>query len=281
VTRKTFEDREDCIGTRIAELRKYHHWNQSDLAKQLHIARSQISRIENGETKNVNSDLLVALANLFHVSTDYLLGVTIVPAPKSYDISQLGLSEQAVANLLQKKADPEIVSRLLEHEKFSTLCLFINSYFRDSAALGIMARNDVIDMATGQMAAFLQYNPDQKGTVIPDINLLKTQRIAPSEADLERIRNLFMSILKDIKADMTADKPTSQTAVKEAMDAIYAKLHEKPMGDISADDVAAAVSSYLEMTGGITNQATLSMVQQTMKVILEQTDDSAKDVSSL
>ena len=35
-----------------------------------------------------------------------------------------------------------------------------------------------------------------------DVMLFRTQKFAPHEADFERIKNIFLSILKDIKKDM-------------------------------------------------------------------------------
>lgn len=49
---------------------------------------------------------------LFHVSTDYLLGLTKITVPKSYDISKLGLSEEVVKRLLLEKIDVDVLNRL-------------------------------------------------------------------------------------------------------------------------------------------------------------------------
>lgn len=50
--------------------------SRSELARRLHVTPSQISRIVNGETKTISSDILIALAEEFHVSADYILGLT-------------------------------------------------------------------------------------------------------------------------------------------------------------------------------------------------------------
>lgn len=50
--------------------------SRSELARRLHVTPSQISRIVSGETKTISSDILIALAEEFHVSTDYILGLT-------------------------------------------------------------------------------------------------------------------------------------------------------------------------------------------------------------
>ena len=42
-----------------------------------------------------------------------------------------------------------------------------------------------------------------------DVMLFKSQKFAPHEADFERIKNVFLSILKDIKKDMDEKEPTS------------------------------------------------------------------------
>ena len=88
------------VGERIADLRSVKGWNQKELAKRMELAPSQLSRIESGETKNISSDILVKLAKVFHVSTDYILGLTTISVPKSYDISELGLSEGAIKGLV-------------------------------------------------------------------------------------------------------------------------------------------------------------------------------------
>lgn len=49
---------------------------KSELARRLGISPSQISRIINEETKKISSEILVSLAKEFHVSTDYILGLT-------------------------------------------------------------------------------------------------------------------------------------------------------------------------------------------------------------
>ena len=50
--------------------------SRSELARRLHVTPSQISRIVSGETKTISSDILIALAEEFHVSADYILGLT-------------------------------------------------------------------------------------------------------------------------------------------------------------------------------------------------------------
>lgn len=62
-------------GERIQHLCDTHHLTRKKLALHLGVAPSQISRILNGDTKSINSDLLIKLAREFHVSTDYILGL--------------------------------------------------------------------------------------------------------------------------------------------------------------------------------------------------------------
>ena len=54
-----------------------------ELANKIFVAHSQISRLESGETTNIGSALLVSLAKVFHVSTDYLLCLTPISVPKA------------------------------------------------------------------------------------------------------------------------------------------------------------------------------------------------------
>ena len=62
-------------GARIQHLCDAHQLTRKELALRLGVAPSQISRILNGDTKSVSSDLLIKLAQEFHVSTDYILGL--------------------------------------------------------------------------------------------------------------------------------------------------------------------------------------------------------------
>lgn len=60
----------------IAELCVEVGISKSELARRLEITPSQITRILNGDTKTISSDILIKLTKLFGVSADYLLGIT-------------------------------------------------------------------------------------------------------------------------------------------------------------------------------------------------------------
>ncbi|MTI48253.1 MAG: helix-turn-helix transcriptional regulator [Firmicutes bacterium] len=63
------------IGKKIRTLRKNNNITQGDLADKLKVARSTIGMIETNQREPSN-DLLTRIADLFNVSTDYLLGRT-------------------------------------------------------------------------------------------------------------------------------------------------------------------------------------------------------------
>ena len=60
----------------IAELCVEACISKSELARRLEITPSQITRILNGDTKTISSDILIKLTKVFGVSADYLLGIT-------------------------------------------------------------------------------------------------------------------------------------------------------------------------------------------------------------
>lgn len=78
------------IGERIKELRQGRRLTQSILAQRLGLTKSVISGYENATTYP-SYDVLLSLADIFNVTTDYLLG-----KEKNPSISTRGLTESQV-----------------------------------------------------------------------------------------------------------------------------------------------------------------------------------------
>ena len=64
---------------RIRELREDHDLLQKDLANYLHCSQVAYSRYELG-TRDIPTEVLIALAKFYHTTTDYILGLTNNPS---------------------------------------------------------------------------------------------------------------------------------------------------------------------------------------------------------
>ena len=89
------------IADRIKSLREQQNRTQSDLAKQLGITRSSVNAWEMGISVP-STQYIVELAQIFSVSTDYLLGVNTTSS-----ISVAGLTDK----------DIELVNSIILHLK--------------------------------------------------------------------------------------------------------------------------------------------------------------------
>ena len=89
------------VAEKIKFLREQKGLTQSDLAKKLNITRSSVNAWEQG-ISIPSTQYIIELANLFSVSTDYLLGVE-----KTATIDVTGLSEK----------DLQIIYSLVAHLK--------------------------------------------------------------------------------------------------------------------------------------------------------------------
>jgi len=81
------------IGERISELRNRANLSQAELARKLSVTRSSVNAWESSLSAPT-AVYLIELAKLFHVSTDYLLGVD---EGRHIDLS--GLSEEEIGIL--------------------------------------------------------------------------------------------------------------------------------------------------------------------------------------
>ena len=68
-------DKQNIFGERIYQLRKANGLSQKELGEAVGLSHKAISTIESG-TRGTTVDKLVEIAFYFHVSTDYLLGIT-------------------------------------------------------------------------------------------------------------------------------------------------------------------------------------------------------------
>ena len=80
------------IGDRIKQLRTDAKMTQTDLAAKLEVTRSAVATYENN-TRQPSFHILVRLAEIFHVSTDYLL---LGNKDDSLDVSGLSIDQKMI-----------------------------------------------------------------------------------------------------------------------------------------------------------------------------------------
>lgn len=273
------------IGMRIAALREERDWKKTELAKRLGISHSQVSRIESGETGTLSSDILIRLAEVFDVSADYLLGLTDVRTKKNLDIAKLGISEEAAIQLASGKLDLEMLSCLLEHKEFAKILFLMRAYLDNSLEIGNMARNEMIDFMTDMADEWSMSRPKKQKEVQRDMRQLSAQKLCTHEAEMEKIKNLFMKILRDVKKTDHRELPKQTMTASmlnafrekirikwkrrekiEKEDVIYMvleKLNEKiPMDDISRSLFAQLMLRMMNATAVQQNKTDVSFVEE-------------------
>ena len=256
-------------GDRIGDLRTNLGMTKKELSRKTGIDASQITRIENGTLKTISSDYLIKLAKELKTSTDYILGLTPVSVPKSYDISELGLSNEAVKGLVTGTVDVEILNRLLEHKSFPRLIHLIRVYFQDTAARGIMARNQLIEMATASLSDLMKEHPEHRAEAKQDLQFLNAQKLGEHEAELEKIKNVFLAILRDIKKDIDSGEQPGEVATAAMLQTMRATLAEQQQEPVTMDDVAGMVAGQLGQFVPM-DEETAEQFRQLAKKMMEQ-----------
>lgn len=95
------------FGQRIKLLRLEHDWTQEYVCQKLNISSGALSRYETGMYEPKSLDLVKDFADLFNVSTDYLLGKTDTrnyEEDKANDVDLTGLDNEDIEKI-QEYAD--------------------------------------------------------------------------------------------------------------------------------------------------------------------------------
>lgn len=108
-----------------------------------------------------------------------------------------------------------------------------------------MSRNDMINMATMYLSEIMQHNPAQKAEAKYDIRLLNAQKFGKNEAEIERMKNIFMSIPREIKGDIDTQQMPSPDINAEMFQSILDSATENP--PVTLDDVLSLVTSKMSM----------------------------------
>lgn len=148
--------------------------------------------------------------------------------------------------------DGNILSKMLEHPYFPVLLDTANAYFAESHNSGFAARNAIIDIGTADIKDFIREHPEQKIEGQHDVRKLNAEKVTGTEADLEKIKSIFLSMLKDIKKEYDVpqqDISTDELKKKMASMKNQALSQKKKKPSFNETDMANIVMGMFQKTG--------------------------------
>lgn len=94
------------IQEKLKDLRVEHGLTLEQLADQTGLSKSALGKYENDDYKDISPFAIVTLAKFYHVTTDYLLGVSEQKNHSDSELSALHLSDDAIDVLKAGKFNP-------------------------------------------------------------------------------------------------------------------------------------------------------------------------------
>ncbi|MCI9458728.1 MAG: helix-turn-helix transcriptional regulator [Oscillospiraceae bacterium] len=237
------------VRQRIQELIKERKITQAELAAEIGMAESSLSRFLSEKTDKIGDEYIIKISDFLGVSTDFILGQTDFPERRNYDIGELGLSYKAAMALYTREVDTDVVNRILENPQFPEITRMISRYFKDTIAEGFAVQNAMwgtLQQLTGTVDTSHLTNP-QEGTEAA-MQILGMMKTAPHEKDVETIQTALMNMLRDIKAGIQTQMPTTELATAQLTEAMMKSMvkgsnEQLLMPQITFEQLAGAYST--------------------------------------
>ena len=181
------------VRKRIIDVMRERKLTQRELALRIDVNESTISRFLSGKTEKLSEESVIRIARVFNVSTDFILGTTVIPDKKNYDV-------EAAKNLYTGKVNNDVVNRLLENPRFATVTYMIAQHLDDTLAGGYAAQNQMF--AT---VGSLLLGQNQTPEAVQAARTANAMKVPTYQADQTTIQNTFMTVVKEIKKEAGSD----------------------------------------------------------------------------
>lgn len=233
------------VRQRIQDQLKERKITQGELAAEIGMAESSLSRFLSEKTDKIGDEYIIKIADFLGVSTDFILGQTDFPERRNYDIGELGLSYKAAMALYTRAVDTNVVNRILENPRFPEITRMVARYFKDSNAegpAGLNAMWDTMQQMVGTVDTSYLANPQEGMEATAQIlDMLKAD---PYEKDIQMIQNALMDMLREIKTGIQTQTPVTELATKQITQAMMESMAK------GANAVPAVQTISLEQLAG-------------------------------
>ena len=213
------------VRERIQDQLKERKITQGELAAEIGMAESSLSRFLSAKTDKIGDEYIIKIADFLGVSTDFILGQTDFPERRNYDIGELGLSYKATMALYTREVDTDVVNRILENPQFPAITRMIARYFKDSNAegpAGLNAMWDTMQQMIGTLDTSHLANPQEGAEAASQIlDLLKTP---PYEKDIETIQTALINMLREIKTGIQTQTSVTELATRQLTQAMMENM---------------------------------------------------------
>ena len=234
---------------RLLDLCKSRKISQSQLAGVLGVDRSALSRFLSGKTDSLSHEHVIAIANYFNVTTDFLLGETDDPGRINYDIGELGLTVKAAECLYTRKVDPVVLCKLLEHERCGELMHEIGLYLDETMAAGIAAQNQLFNSLSNLLRGHAAEHPEDKPAAEDAAQTVLAMR-QPLYTERDRILSDVDQMLVDIKRSRPSTAKQAAFMTRGTMEDMIARLQKGSQGfdlHITPEELADSILGQLDM----------------------------------
>ena len=108
-----------------------------------------------------------------------------------------------------------------------------------------MARTQLIELATASLSDLMKEHPEYRAEARQDLQFLNAQKMGEHEAEIEKIKNVFLAILRDIKKDMDSGEQSGEAVTAAMFQTMQDALAEQKEEPLSMDDVTAMIAGQI------------------------------------
>ena len=253
------------VRKRIVDVMRERKMTQRELALRIDVNESTISRFLSGKTEKLSEESVIRIARVFNVSTDFILGTTVIPDKKNYDISELGLSVEAAKNLYTGKVNNDVVNRLLENPRFATVTYMSAQYMDDTLAGGYAAQNQMYATLSSMLLGI-----NKTSAAVQAARTANAMKVPAYQADQTTIQNTFMTVVKEIKKEAGSDLAAAKAISKETTERMFTELtkgQDTPVPTITPEAVADAVTGSVSGMDYVNQEALLNFNQSLVDLL--------------
>ena len=97
---------------------------------------------------------------------------------------------------------------------------------------------------------------------------MSAQKLGKHEAEIEKIKSIFLSILRDIKKDIDSGKQPEKTATAAMLQGVQDEIRERGTEHLSKDDITDIVVNQFGLASKM-NEKSISLFKKLMKGMMK------------